>query len=76
MKKKVMAKDERSFRLVDVTLVKWSAGLGIFWFLGLLAYWIEPSSIMNFVVRWRWLAFVLMLIFAVRPIRKFFGGGR
>ncbi len=55
----------------DIGMAKWSVVFGTLFLIGLLGYWVQPASMINFIVRWKWVSLILMIFLMLRPMRKF-----
>ena len=62
--------------LKDFVILKSVIALNTLWLVGLLAYWISSSSLIGFIVRWRWAFLALALIIGTKTIWKMWFGAR
>lgn len=61
-----------TFSTCDLASLKLAVFFGTAFIMGLLSYWISPFSLINFIVDWKWGALALAVLFAVKPMWRYF----
>ncbi len=62
--------------LKDFVIIKSVIALNTLWLIGILAYWISPSSLIGFIAKWKWAFLALALIIGTKTIWKMWFGAR
>ena len=62
-------KTVKRMNMWDIKLIKWSV---VAFVLFILSFLLIYPQVVNFIIKWRWLWFILFILFALKPLIKIF----